>query len=225
MDREEAERLAHRTSQPQGQHQLLMRQLERTTASAGRFPRRGAQDVRHGGRPHRHAHASWPATSSLRPPSAPRWATTPPTSSPCRSIICCATASARHRGLVLKPTGDGLMAVFEAATDALGAAESMHQATERHNRDAPDLERLILRIGVSAGDVQFIAHDCHGTPDRRGRPPRRRGRAGLDPGQHARPLAGREPGQPSLRARRPARAQGPPGAGPGVPRAVGPRAG
>src|SRR3954452_14734808 len=70
----------------------------------------------------------------------------------------------RHRGSVIKSTGDGLMAVFEATSDALGAAAAAHQATELRNRDAPPVERLILRIGVSAGDVHYIAHDCHGTP-------------------------------------------------------------
>jgi class 3 adenylate cyclase len=69
----------------------------------------------------------------------------------------------RHHGSVVKGTGDGLMAVFEAASDALDAAEAVHQAAERHNRSAPDLERLVLRVGLSTGDVRFVANDCHGT--------------------------------------------------------------
>ena len=40
----------------------------------------------------------------------------------------------------------------------------VQQATERRNAHVPALEHLVLRIGVSAGDVQFVAHDCHGTP-------------------------------------------------------------
>jgi class 3 adenylate cyclase len=73
-------------------------------------------------------------------------------------------AVARHRGSVVKSTGDGLMAVFDSATDALAAAVMIQQQTERWNRSSPELERLVLRIGASAGDVQFVAHDCHGTP-------------------------------------------------------------
>jgi class 3 adenylate cyclase/energy-coupling factor transporter ATP-binding protein EcfA2 len=68
-----------------------------------------------------------------------------------------------HHGSVIKGTGDGIMAVFAATNDALSAAEAAHQAAERHNREATDLEQLVLRAGVSAGDVHFVAGDCYGT--------------------------------------------------------------
>ena len=71
---------------------------------------------------------------------------------------------ARHHGDVVKSTGDGLMAVFDSATDALSTAVAAHRATESRNRNVPEIERLVLRVGVSAGDVHFVAHDCHGTP-------------------------------------------------------------
>jgi class 3 adenylate cyclase len=70
----------------------------------------------------------------------------------------------RHHGSVVKGTGDGLMAVFESASDALGAAVDAQQSAHAHNGGHPAPEHLVLRIGVSAGDVQFVAHDCHGTP-------------------------------------------------------------
>ena len=70
----------------------------------------------------------------------------------------------RHHGSVVKGTGDGLMAVFESASDALNAAVDVQQSAHLHNLDRPSLEHLVLRVGVSAGDVQFVAHDCHGTP-------------------------------------------------------------
>ncbi len=73
-------------------------------------------------------------------------------------------AVARHRGSVVKSTGDGLMAVFDSATDALRAAVTIQQESERWNRASPERERLMLRIGASAGDVHFVAHDCHGIP-------------------------------------------------------------
>ena len=56
------------------------------------------------------------------------------------------------------------MAVFDAATDALHAAVKMQQAMELRNRQVPGLQQLVLRIGISAGDVHFVAHDCHGIP-------------------------------------------------------------
>ena len=71
---------------------------------------------------------------------------------------------AAWRGQVVKSTGDGLMAVFGAASDALSAAVAIQQQTESRNRGAPWGEQLVLRIGLSAGDVQYVANDCHGTP-------------------------------------------------------------
>ena len=69
-----------------------------------------------------------------------------------------------YRGEVIKGTGDGLMAVFDAASEALSAAVAAHQALDRHNRGAPRLQRHVLRIGISVGDVLYMADDCHGTP-------------------------------------------------------------
>jgi class 3 adenylate cyclase/tetratricopeptide (TPR) repeat protein len=69
-----------------------------------------------------------------------------------------------HDGNVLKGTGDGLMAVFTAASDAVGAAVAIHQAAEQHNRRVDEPRQLSIRIGCSAGDVQFEAGDCRGTP-------------------------------------------------------------
>jgi class 3 adenylate cyclase len=71
---------------------------------------------------------------------------------------------ASWRGHVVKSTGDGLMAVFDAASDALSAAIAIQQQTDARNRSAPAEELLVLRIGLSAGDVQYVANDCHGTP-------------------------------------------------------------
>src|SRR5690348_17135096 len=65
---------------------------------------------------------------------------------------------ARHDGSVVKSTGDGLMAVFDSTSDALNAAVEAQQAAELHNRRATDSERLVLRIGLSAGDVQLVAN-------------------------------------------------------------------
>ena len=72
-------------------------------------------------------------------------------------------AVGHHHGSVIKGTGDGVMAVFDATSDALNAAVAANQAAERHNREATDLERLVLRAGVSTGDVHFVARDCYGT--------------------------------------------------------------
>ena len=69
-----------------------------------------------------------------------------------------------HRGEVVKGTGDGLLAVFDAASEALNAAVAAHQALDRHNQGAPEFQRHVLRIGISVGDVLYLTDDCHGTP-------------------------------------------------------------
>jgi class 3 adenylate cyclase len=66
------------------------------------------------------------------------------------------------RGTVVKNLGDGIMATFAGASDAVGAAVAIQQAIERHNRSSA--AALGVRIGVSAGDVVFENDDCFGTP-------------------------------------------------------------
>ena len=66
------------------------------------------------------------------------------------------------RGNLVKNLGDGIMATFVGASDAVGAAVAIQQAIGRHNRSGA--ERLEVRIGISAGDVVFEGEDCFGTP-------------------------------------------------------------
>jgi class 3 adenylate cyclase/tetratricopeptide (TPR) repeat protein len=70
-----------------------------------------------------------------------------------------------HRGRLVKHLGDGVMATFAGASDALGAAVAIQQALDRHNRSgASGVPRLETKIGASAGDVAFEEGDCFGTP-------------------------------------------------------------
>ncbi|HEV8628322.1 MAG TPA: AAA family ATPase, partial [Acidimicrobiia bacterium] len=67
-----------------------------------------------------------------------------------------------HGGRLVKGLGDGFMAVFAGASDAVGAATAIQQALDRHCRGGS--VALSVRIGISAGDVAFEAGDCFGTP-------------------------------------------------------------
>jgi len=73
------------------------------------------------------------------------------------------TAVERHSGTVVKGLGDGVLAMFEGAADAVSAAVSIQQSAYAHNHEAPD-QSLDVRIGLSAGDVSVEAGDCFGTP-------------------------------------------------------------
>jgi class 3 adenylate cyclase len=67
-------------------------------------------------------------------------------------------------GQVLKAQGDGLVAAFPAASEALRAAVEMQQAVAAYNRRPDALAEISMRIGLSVGDVSWEGGDCFGTP-------------------------------------------------------------
>ncbi len=66
------------------------------------------------------------------------------------------------RGTVVKNLGDGFMATFAGAADAVGAAIAIQQAIDRQAHSSSTA--IEVRIGISAGDVVFDKDDCFGTP-------------------------------------------------------------
>jgi AAA ATPase-like protein len=65
---------------------------------------------------------------------------------------------------VVKGLGDGIMATFAGAADAVDAAVAIQRAFDRHNRSASPASRLDARVGISSGDVSFEDGDCFGAP-------------------------------------------------------------
>jgi class 3 adenylate cyclase/tetratricopeptide (TPR) repeat protein len=74
-----------------------------------------------------------------------------------------AAAVAAHHGTVAKSVGDGIMATFPGAADAVAAAVAIQQAVDGHNRRGPPVP-LVVRVGISLGDVTWEQGDCFGTP-------------------------------------------------------------
>ena len=72
-------------------------------------------------------------------------------------------AVAAHGGSVIKGLGDGAMAVFPAAGDALSAAVRLQRAIDGLHRRG-EATALQVRVGISAGDVSVGADDCYGLP-------------------------------------------------------------
>lgn len=70
-------------------------------------------------------------------------------------------AISSHGGVVIKGLGDGILATFEAAADAAGAAISIQQAVDMHCRHNPD-RPLGVRVGISLGDVSLESGDVYG---------------------------------------------------------------
>jgi class 3 adenylate cyclase len=69
-----------------------------------------------------------------------------------------------HSGRVVKGLGDGIMATFAGASDAVRAAVEIQQAIDRLNRSGKVPVPLSVRVGLSAGDVTFEDDDVHGAP-------------------------------------------------------------
>ena len=75
-----------------------------------------------------------------------------------------AQAVEAHSGRVVKGLGDGIMASFAGAADAVAAAVAIQQAVDRLNRSGNATVPLAVRVGLSAGDVALEDDDVHGTP-------------------------------------------------------------
>ncbi|MBV8462140.1 MAG: AAA family ATPase, partial [Acidimicrobiales bacterium] len=73
------------------------------------------------------------------------------------------TAIEGNGGTLIKGLGDGALALFTGAADAVAAAVALQQAAYAHSRSAPD-EALEIRAGLSSGDVTLEDGDCFGTP-------------------------------------------------------------
>ena len=75
-----------------------------------------------------------------------------------------AEAVTRTGGRVVKGLGDGAMACFGSAADAVGAAVLLQQALQRLAGRATEAERLRVRVGIATGDEREQDGDLYGTP-------------------------------------------------------------
>jgi class 3 adenylate cyclase/tetratricopeptide (TPR) repeat protein len=71
-------------------------------------------------------------------------------------------ALAAGRGREIQHTGDGLLAAFESASEAVTCAKGMQKRIARENRRRDLLAPLSVRIGLSAGEVTEDSEGVHG---------------------------------------------------------------
>ena len=71
-------------------------------------------------------------------------------------------ALARHNGEEVKTLGDGVLAVFGSAADAVSAGVDIQRAVDRESRVGS--VALAVRVGIALGDVSFEQEDVFGTP-------------------------------------------------------------
>src|SRR5580765_1869193 len=69
---------------------------------------------------------------------------------------------ARHGGRLVKLTGDGALAEFPSAVDALAAAIEFQQAMAEANKDQPADTAIVFRIGLHLGDLIVDGDDLYG---------------------------------------------------------------
>jgi adenylate cyclase len=68
----------------------------------------------------------------------------------------------RFGGRIFKNTGDGALAEFGSAVGAVECAVDIQRALARRNADLPEAARVVLRIGISLGDVIVDGDDLYG---------------------------------------------------------------
>jgi adenylate cyclase len=71
-------------------------------------------------------------------------------------------AIAEHHGRIVKHTGDGFLAEYTTALDAVQCAIAMQTALAARNADQPTDRRLDFRMGVNLGDIVVDDEDIYG---------------------------------------------------------------
>jgi class 3 adenylate cyclase/TolB-like protein len=69
----------------------------------------------------------------------------------------------RHRGVLVKSLGDGLMVRFQAVPDAVEAAAEMHHTLAGQNAHLPEDQHFHLRAGINAAMAWSDGIDIYGT--------------------------------------------------------------
>jgi adenylate cyclase len=71
-------------------------------------------------------------------------------------------AIARHSGRLVKLTGDGALAEFDSAINALSAVIEFQQAMAEANGDPAETGRIVFRAGIHLGDIIIEDDDVYG---------------------------------------------------------------
>jgi adenylate cyclase len=69
--------------------------------------------------------------------------------------------TARH-GRIVKLMGDGILAEFPSAVEALQCAVEIQQSLEEGNRDVAEDQSIVYRIGINVGDIISEDDDIYG---------------------------------------------------------------
>ena len=68
----------------------------------------------------------------------------------------------KHRGRVVKNTGDGLLAEFPSVVEAVRCAAEIQRGMAERNAETAEDRRIAFRVGVNLGDVIVEQDDIYG---------------------------------------------------------------
>ncbi|MCK1654866.1 adenylate/guanylate cyclase domain-containing protein [Bradyrhizobium sp. 149] len=71
-------------------------------------------------------------------------------------------AISKNRGIIIKTTGDGMLAEFHSVVDAVLCATEVQRRMARRNADVPPPRWIQFRIGINLGDVIVDQNDIFG---------------------------------------------------------------
>lgn len=69
---------------------------------------------------------------------------------------------AKHRGRIVKTTGDGILVEFASAVDAARCAVEVQRGMADENTEIPQAKRIEFRIGIHLGDIIIDDNDIFG---------------------------------------------------------------
>ena len=69
---------------------------------------------------------------------------------------------AKHRGRIVKTTGDGMLVEFASAVDAVRSAIEVQSGMVEQNAVSPEDDRIEFRIGIHVGDIIIDDNDIFG---------------------------------------------------------------
>ncbi|MDI7863653.1 adenylate cyclase [Rhizobiaceae bacterium n13] len=69
---------------------------------------------------------------------------------------------AKRHGRIFKLMGDGMLAEFSSAVDAVECAVSLQRALDERNSTVLEGERIQVRMGINLGEVIIDGEDCYG---------------------------------------------------------------
>ena len=68
----------------------------------------------------------------------------------------------KHRGHLVKLTGDGMLCRFESVVEALKCSVAIQRGIAKREQEVPEASRMRFRIGINQGDILLEENDIHG---------------------------------------------------------------